>query len=164
MKREFAILLVLILFFVTACGGARGEAVTYSIDMTEYAFTPNTLTLKVGQEVTLELINHGELAHEIMIGQDVKQQNNHPSGYLKDFFILGSVKPQIISATEGAGEIHEGEHEHEGTMIVLPKKGDKVVIRFTVTPAMIGEWEMGCFEQDGVHYTAGMKGMVTVTR
>jgi uncharacterized cupredoxin-like copper-binding protein len=27
---------------------------------------------------------------------------------------------------------------------------------------MVGEWEMGCFEQDGVHYDAGMKGTLVV--
>jgi len=34
----------------------------------------------------------------------------------------------------------------------------------TVTEEMVGEWEFGCFEQDGVHYTAGMKGMMVVTQ
>jgi hypothetical protein len=29
---------------------------------------------------------------------------------------------------------------------------------------MLGDWEMGCFEQDGVHYDAGMIGAVSVTQ
>lgn len=164
MKNLLWIIGFLVLLVATACTGAKGEPVTYTIDMTEYAFTPNTLSLKVGQEVTLELTNSGQIAHEIMIGQAVKVENNHPAGYLKDFFEVGKVKPEIIAATEGAGEAHENGHEHSGFMVVLPKTGDKVVIRFKVTPAMIGEWEMGCFEQDGVHYTSGMKGVVTVSR
>jgi uncharacterized cupredoxin-like copper-binding protein len=35
-------------------------------------------------------------------------------------------------------------------------------LTFNVTEGMVGDWEMGCFEQDGVHYDAGMKGPVTV--
>jgi hypothetical protein len=27
---------------------------------------------------------------------------------------------------------------------------------------MLGIWEIGCFEQDGVHYTSGMKGTLIV--
>lgn len=164
MKRWWWIFGFVFIFAAVACSGVKSEPVTYTIDMTEYAFTPNTLDLKVGQEVILELTNSGQIAHEIMIGQSVKIENQHPSGYLKDLFEVGKVKPEILSATEGAGETHENEHEHGGFMIVLPKTGDKVVLRFKVTPAMIGEWEMGCFEQDGVHYTSGMKGVVRVSR
>lgn len=164
MKLWSWIILVTTFLITTACNGAKGEVVRYSIDMTEYFFTPNSLNLKVGQEVSLELTNSGQIAHEIMIGQVLEIENNHPAGYLKDFFEIGNVKPEILSATEGAGEAHELQHEHGGFMVVLPKTGDKVVVRFKVSPAMIGEWEMGCFEQDGVHYTSGMKGTVIVTR
>jgi hypothetical protein len=31
-----------------------------------------------------------------------------------------------------------------------------------VTEEMLGVWEMGCFEQDGVHYSSGMVGTITV--
>jgi uncharacterized cupredoxin-like copper-binding protein len=54
------------------------------------------------------------------------------------------------------------EMEHGGFMVVLPV-GAKATVTFTVTDDMVGEWEMGCFEQDGVHYDAGMKGAVTVS-
>ncbi len=164
MSKLSKLLGLIVVLILAGCSGKSGESVTLTIDMSEYAFTPNTLALKVGQEVTLELVNQGQLAHEIMIGQDVKVEHGHPAGYWKDFFAIANVTPQILEASEGAGEAHEGDHEHGGYMVVLPKNGDKVVIRFKVTPAMIGEWEMGCFEQDGVHYTSGMKGVVTVTR
>jgi uncharacterized cupredoxin-like copper-binding protein len=48
-------------------------------------------------------------------------------------------------------------------MVVVPV-GGTAIVKFTVTEGMVGEWEMGCFEQDGVHYDAGMKGPVTVTK
>jgi uncharacterized cupredoxin-like copper-binding protein len=35
-------------------------------------------------------------------------------------------------------------------------------VKFTVTKDMVGEWEMGCFAQEGVHYTAGMVGKLVV--
>lgn len=39
-----------------------------------------------------------------------------------------------------------------------------VEISDTVTEDMIGEWEVGCFLQDGVHYDAGMHGTLIVRR
>lgn len=35
-------------------------------------------------------------------------------------------------------------------------------ITFTVTEVSIGEWEFGCFEEDGAHWDDGMKGTLIV--
>jgi hypothetical protein len=59
----------------------------------------------------------------------------------------------------GVGE--EVEEGHTGFMVVLPI-GAQATVTFEVTEGMVGDWEMGCFEQDGVHYDAGMKGPVSV--
>lgn len=155
MQSVFALFALLVL---TSCSRQKAEPVSFSIDMSEYAYDPTTIQVKVGQEVTLDLVNHGVLAHELMIGNQVKMVNNRPSGYEQDFFETAGVSPEVTG-----GEVEEGDHgHHEGFMLVLPENGDKASMTFVVTKKMVGEWELGCFEQEGVHYTAGMKGKLVV--
>jgi uncharacterized cupredoxin-like copper-binding protein len=127
--------------------------------MAEYTFTPTTLEFKVGQEVTLTLVNKGNLQHEIMFGRQVIKTNNRPAGYEEDMFTAGGVHPDV---TQSAMPEEEEEEGHSGFMVVLPV-GAQASVTFNVTEGMVGDWEMGCFEQEGVHYDAGMKGAVSVT-
>jgi plastocyanin len=162
--------LVLVAWVSTACSSSSPgpsdppEPVSYTIEMTEYAFSPDRIELKVGQEVTLELVNLGLISHELMIGQDVARSNNRPSGFHKDLFEIAHVEPVVVGGSE-AGEHSADGHgaDHAGSfMVVLPEKGDQARLTFQVTEDMVGEWELGCFEQEGVHYDAGMKGMLVV--
>jgi plastocyanin len=157
----FPFLALLALLLVACSGGAKPEPVSYTIEMTEYAFTPATLELKVGQEVTLNLVNKGNLQHEVMFGREVKTENNRPFGYQQDMFAVGGVTPSVTQSAmpEESGD----EMEPTGFMVGLPV-GGQATMKFTVTKDMVGDWEMGCFEQDGVHYDAGMKGTVSVTQ
>lgn len=157
-----SILIVRAVFFatmvLTACSSQKGEPVTIPVNMSEYTYDPDAIQVKVGQEVTLEMSNHGVLAHELMIGNQIKMVDNRPSGYEQDIFQIAGVEPMVTG-----GEVEEGDHgHHQGFMVMLPKTGDKASMTFTVTEDMVGEWEMGCFEQEGVHYTAGMKGKLVV--
>jgi hypothetical protein len=36
-------------------------------------------------------------------------------------------------------------------------------VTFTVTEEMVGEWEIGCFLLEGVHYDSGMVGKFIVS-
>lgn len=151
--------LALLALLLVACGGAATtEPVSHTIEMTEYAFTPATLELKVGQQVTLTLVNKGTLQHEIMFGREVMKMDNRPAGYQEDLFAAGGVHPEVTQSAMSDEEIPE---DHSGFMVVLPV-GSQATMTFNVTEGMVGDWEMGCFEQDGVHYDAGMKGPVTV--
>ena len=152
----FALALVLI-----SCspGAPQLEPVTFQIDMTEYAFEPASIELKVGQEATLELVNNGQLDHEIMFGREVMLENNRPAGYMVDLFETANVEPQVTSEDQLPPE----EGEHVAFMVILPP-GGTATMTFPVTAEMAGEWEMGCFEQDGVHYDAGMHGPLTIQR
>ena len=49
------------------------------------------------------------------------------------------------------------------TMIFQPVGSDSSQVTFTVSEDMLGDWEMGCFQLDGVHYTSGMLGTLAVT-
>jgi plastocyanin len=155
---------------LTACsetnpGSAQqGDPVSIRIEMTEYAFSPEQIELKVGQEVTMELANKGLISHELMIGREVARSNNRPNGFHKDFFEVAQVEPMVVGGDSMEEDPSEGHDEdHAGSfMIVLPEQGDQASLSFTVTEDMLGEWELGCFEQDGVHYDAGMKGKLVV--
>jgi uncharacterized cupredoxin-like copper-binding protein len=159
-KLWLLICLSLAAFLIVACGGGTTETVSYDIEMNEYTFVPESLTFKVGQEVTLNLTNTGQLQHEIMFGREVMTKDNRPAGYMVDMFEAGGVEPEVTQVGEPEHE-HE-EMVHEGFMVAIPVDGTGTM-KFTVTEGMLGEWEMGCFEQEGVHYDAGMKGSVTVT-
>ncbi len=92
---------------LAACAKQTPEPVTYTIEMSEYAFSPNTIEAKVGQQVTLELENKGTLEHEIMFGHEVMMMNNRPGGYQSDMFEMANVVPQVMMMQEemsGMGE------------------------------------------------------------
>lgn len=164
MKNVYAAgIITAFLLILAACGVADPQAVSFDIDMAEYSFSPERLNLKVGQEVTLNLSNSGQLQHEIMVGREMEKIDNRPAGYVEDMFEAGSVEPEVTQVGEPEQEDEREEMMHPGFMVALPPDGTAKVT-FTVTEGMLGEWEMGCFEQDGVHYDAGMIGAVSVTR
>lgn len=166
MRRSISMIFVAVV--LSACAQKTPEPVTYTIDMTEYSFAPDTIEARVGQQVTLELVNNGTLEHEIMFGRDVMMMENRPNGYQHDMFDEAGIEPGVMmmeSMEEGEHQ-EEGGHEegedHQGFMVLLPKTDDRATLTFTVTKDMEGEWEMGCFLLDGVHYAAGMKGKFVV--
>ena len=162
MKKIYAIgLCAALVLILAACGGNSAQPVSFDIDMGEYSFTPERLEVKVGQEVTLNLSNSGQLQHEIMFGRAVMEVDNRPAGYMEDMFAAGGVEPDVTQ--NGEPEPDHEEEMHSGFMVVLPPDGT-ATIKFTVTEGMLGDWEMGCFEQDGVHYDAGMIGSFSVTQ
>lgn len=168
---------------LAACGAqSTPEPLEMTIDMTEYAFAPADLEFQVGQEVTLNLVNKGALPHEIMFGRDVMMMDGRPNGYQVDMFEAANVEPEVtmMEAMGGEAEHTEGdehqeeehmegdeheeeEHGHSGFMVLVPVGDDTYTMKFTVTEDMVGEWEIGCFELEGVHYTSGMVGSLTVT-
>ena len=79
---RFTFAFVFILLALVAAGCASGpEKVEYTIEMTDFAFTPNTLELKVGQEVTLHLKNVGALKHNF----DFNHEWKAGCGYVTDW-------------------------------------------------------------------------------
>ena len=112
MKPQFRILLIAIMaILLVACSAeSEPEEVEYTIEMTEFSYAPEDIELKVGQTVTLNLVNLGQLDHEIMIGREVKMDNSLPAGYELDMFEHAGVEPVVVM------EMHENEHveaEHE---------------------------------------------------
>ena len=153
-------LAVLVMLILSACGGGQAnlQPVEQTMIMTEYEYNPSTLDFQVGQQVTLHFRNDGQLVHEIMFGRDVMMMDNRPSGYQVDMFQTAGVEPEV---TQQDTVDEPEEEEHTGFMIVLPPGGEATIV-FPVNQEMVGQWEYGCFEQEGVHYDAGMKGTLTI--
>jgi hypothetical protein len=99
------------------------------------------------------------LPHDLRIGREVIKTDTLPSGYQVDLFEEAGVTPSV---TGGTTEPEDSEHPHTGSIVMVAPNGGKASITFPVTQEMVGDWEMGCFEQNGVHYTAGMKGAFIV--
>lgn len=216
MKRHLFLILALLALLLAACGSnepATPEPVSFTIEMTEYAFTPNEINVSVGQQVTFHLINDGQLQHEIMIGRDLVTADGHANGYTIDLFKHAGVEPEVhggilmIDGEMRMEDMRDDDHQdeqdeemamadddmenedeamdnmameddpaddeamhmddagqgHNGLMVMLPENEDIATMTFTVTEEMLGTWEIGCFELDGVHYDAGMRGTFTVT-
>ncbi len=166
--KKFSILILLAvvaILILSACTSAKAEPepVEFTIKMHEYAFTPSSIEVEVGQLVTLNLVNEGTLEHEIMFGRQVKYENNRPNGYSVDMFMNGGVHPEI-NTTSAMPEDEHSMEGHGGYMAYLGKTGDSGTITFEVTEEMLGEWEMGCFELEGVHYDQGMHGTFIVSQ
>ncbi len=156
-------ILALTALLISACGGtAKPETVNLTVELSEYAFSPSQIELKVGQEVSMTVVNVGQLDHEIMFGRDVMMMDSRPSGFKMDMFESAHVEPMMVSEAMGE-EDHAAEEGHDGFMVFLPPGDEQSTFTFTVSEDMVGEWEIGCFELDGVHYDAGMKGSLVVT-
>jgi plastocyanin len=157
----YAALLVL----TAACAQAPPEPANLYITMTEYAFTPGLIELRVGQEVTITLDNQGQIDHEIMFGRQLMSMDGRPSGYSVDLFENAGVTPAVVLPDDIEDHMMEDHGEtmhHSGFMVMLPGQDHQATINFTVTEEMLGEWEIGCFLQDGVHYQAGMSGRMII--
>jgi len=100
--------------------------------------------------------------HELMIGREVISEGGSPNGFREDLFAVTGVKPEVTGG-KPAGESTDGHmHDNPGVIVTLPT-GEAGALKFVVTKDMVGEWDMGCFSQQGVHYTAGMVGKLVVT-
>ena len=148
-----------------ACGGAAPPSGSVTIIGSEYKFAPDAVRLKVGQEVRITFRNDGEKDHEFMIGRTVMKKSGRSAGYetwlLKGTQVRFERDGKEIMAMEAMGG--DMEEAPDVGMMLVKQRGSPMTVIFTV-PDMPGEWEMGCFEEDGAHYDDGMKGKVTVEK
>lgn len=171
-KLTFALIFGTGLLALSACGSTAPEPLVMDIHMSEFAFAPTRIEAQVGQQVTLNLLNDGALEHEIMFGRSMMMGGNgQPNGYETDMFMMANMQPTVTfgegmaeGMDMGEGEMGMTSDEHSGYMVSLPGMGGQTAqMTFTVTEDMIGEWEFGCFAQEGVHYEQGMTGTMVVS-
>jgi uncharacterized cupredoxin-like copper-binding protein len=188
---------------LAACGAAGTPAPTatptldpdnpvINIGLTEYEFTPDRIELTVGQHVTLHVVNHGAIDHEIMIGRNPLRAEDGTlgDGFEHDFFALanpmvegdasvmgmpgmdmggdsGEMAMDATPTAEMAMDGDQGEGDHMDGMnggMVMFEPSQEATIAFDVTEDMLGTWTMGCFELSSgrVHFDEGMAGILTV--
>ncbi len=139
---------------------------TVRIRIGDLYFKPETIILKGGQEVRIELINEGKIEHEFMVGRGVKMEEDEnethegmhealevehehheglheaPAGkskrFEKDFF--EGIK--VVAQTENGAKFMD--IPGHGTMVTLEPEA-KATLTFEVPTDRKGEWEMACF-------------------
>ncbi|MBI4320577.1 MAG: hypothetical protein HY675_18965 [Chloroflexi bacterium] len=131
---------------------SQGSSHQLKLTLGDFYFKPDTLQVKVGQRVQIEIINEGKVEHEIMIGHAVELKNGRPEHFEHDFF------ERVVVELGGEKARLEREEGH-GTMIVVAP-GGRAIVTFTVPASRLGEWEIGCFRS--AHYESGMKGKLVV--
>jgi uncharacterized cupredoxin-like copper-binding protein len=67
MKNRFLLLLIMLGSMLTACGGANSAKTSLSVTLTDFAYTPNQLTVPAGKEITLDAANTGAVVHNFII-------------------------------------------------------------------------------------------------
>ncbi len=175
-KWSLGLVVVAVALVAAACGGGSAatpdESGSITIELDEFSFSPANIKVKVGDTVTIKLVNVGEKEHEFMIGREVETDEGFPDGFHVNFFadMMGlevmpmdaamGIPGMDMDSTDSTMAGMEDEMGHG--FMVMRDPGEQASITFTVTEANIGEWEMGCFEEDGAHYDDGMKGTFTV--
>ena len=132
---------------LAACGGSAHDATgssaassrTVNIQMTDLAFTPDTIAVSSGETVTFVFTNNGQVGHDAFIG-DAAAQSAHGM--------------EMNATGSNADDHHMADN---GGISVKPGKTGK--LRMTFERA--GMLEIGCHVPG--HYEAGMRTTVNVT-
>jgi plastocyanin len=125
----------------------NGRPNGYTVDMFESAGVEPVVTVEKSESGEHKEDEHME-GDEHDEGEHIEEGDEHMEGDEHD---------------EEGEHMEEGEHAHSGFMVLVPAAKDTYTMSFTVTEDMLGEWEIGCFLLDGVHYISGMVGTLTVT-
>jgi plastocyanin len=130
---------------LAACSQQTPEAVSYTLDLTEYAISPNTIEARVGQQVSITFVNKGALEHEVMFGRDVMKMNNRPNGYQSDMFEMAHTEPQVVQDEMPGMQGSMGGPDHTDSCW-FTQTGDEATITFIVT-RNARRWEIGFFRK-----------------
>jgi uncharacterized cupredoxin-like copper-binding protein len=83
-------------------------------------------------------------------------------GFVIDFF--HGLEPVVVPA---AAVMEMDAMESDGDMghgfMITRKSNEEARITVTVPADAVGDWEFGCFVEDGGHYEKGMMGTLVVT-
>jgi len=169
------LIVFVLLTFITVL--SRAESNTIQITVGDFYFRPQTIQIRGGQEVRINLINEGKIEHEFMIGRGVEGGKSHmemsteherehshlekadnlhsdvSKRFEKDFF----EGVEVVARTEGGAKFMSV--PGHGTMVRL-KPESRATIAFTVPTDRKGRWQMACFLPG--HYEAKMKGEIIV--
>lgn len=66
MKKYFILLTVIASLVLSSCGGG-GPSTNIDVVMTDFQFTPNTFTVRAGEEITVHVVSSGAVVHNFVI-------------------------------------------------------------------------------------------------
>ena len=180
MRRLTAAMLLALAVVAVGCGSstntvtpnAAGEIV---LDYSEFSFGAGVVEVQAGQTVTFVLNNGGEKEHEFMIGRTVVENDLvHPTQFEHDFF--EGLTPVVDPPSAAMGmdmdmdmdghsmddmDMDMDMDEQHGFM-VMQLSGESARVTVTIPADAVGEWEIGCFQDKGVHWDSGMRAKFVV--
>lgn len=147
---------------------------TVEISLTEFGYTPSSLSFVAGSTVTITLINDGFVPHEFMLGQTPAEGGGydhdllamalaaaHGSGFTTAGVTLGADDHDTHAMTDDEmASMGGGGHAHSGAAVSV-EPGGRVELEFHIPADASGDWEFGCFLDR--HYEAGMHGTATIS-
>ena len=137
---------------LTTVATAAAKAQKVTVTMTDFKFTPKSVTVRAGVPVELTLVNKGAVEHEFMVYAPPKAAPDDWDEYVMDntyFKDMGEI--EVVFRNQGAvASTRMFEVELE--------KGKGATVLFT--PSKKGLFEIGCHVEG--HYEAGMKATFVV--
>ena len=121
-------------------GKAAEVSRTIAVTMNDISFTPDRVTVKVGETIRFAVTNASGIEHDFTLGDSATQARH---------------REEMAKAAE-SGKAH---HHHHGGNAVLLAPGGKGEVIWTFTKP--GSLEFDCNIPG--HFEAGMKGTLTVT-
>lgn len=158
----------------------------FTVSMTDYAFAPAHMVWRVGDRVTITLVNnsqaHPQREHEFMVGRGPNTEDNVFGMHYEDGFHDPFFSGVTIKVESGAGlkMLMPGDAQLTGLPPMkvmapgpmgpmeemtgfMPLLGPSSTLTFSfVVPDRPGEWTYGCFQQDGEHFANGMHGTIKI--
>lgn len=124
----------------SSTGTVRGGELT--IELAGYRIDPPTLVLPAGEEVTLVLINTSTYHHNVAVGRDPVRSDGRTVGFGQDLLALSALRADPARAL-----ITPVDPALPTTVSVAP--GTTVRVDVRVPEALVGEWQLGCFQGSG---------------
>ena len=156
---------------VVGCGGDAAtpdEKGVLNIALEDFKFSVDDIVLEVGQKVRIVLTNESATEdHMLTMGNGVVRPEGFADGYMEDLFdgveveVIGPAKRVIAGEAILTREGEVATKEGRGFMVLLEPSAESTIIEFIV-PNKVGEWEFGCFEDDGDHHEKGMHGKLSI--
>jgi uncharacterized cupredoxin-like copper-binding protein len=140
MSRRMFFVLVLAIF-LTGCAGATPSdagATEIAVKATDFAYSPSSITVPVGQPVTITLDNEGTVEHD---------------------FVVDKISVEDVEASENGPAMHHQMGEMpDYDLHFYANAGDSAVLKFTAMEP--GTYEIYCTIKG--HKEAGMIGTLIV--
>lgn len=134
---KLILLAVVVLVVGAACSSDDGASTDLKVTLDSFSMAPNSWEVPAGQEITIEMTNDAEIAHEWVI-----------------------LKPGVTISSED--DLPATEEELLANFVYWEEEvdpGDSATFTFTAPAA--GEYQVVCAIED--HFNAGMEGTLTVS-